>query len=368
MSIGSTIKALRRAKNMTQEELAEYLGISPKAISQWECDRTAPDISQLAPLASIFEVSADHLLGIDVSSKAKQIEQLYDEAYCLAESGMHGDAVILLEKGLQLHPSAYSLMDLYANEIFLYNDTLPIDSRGDNQKRALAYLDKILNECTDQSIRNNCLSMACLWYPHIGRAEEAERLAKTLDGAMWTCGELLGKIYTGQQQFETLRDEMLRQFTSAIGELLQDVMTCCDDLGSPIYSEDEILQLHQMCINMLTLYFPDGDYYHHSRYAETAYRQMADIYAKRGDAQRTLECLHSAASLAIHFDTTPPDAVHTSPTVKGLVCGNVWWHDGHNSCYHLLDDLKNKSHSRFAFICSTDTYASIVEKLQAVAK
>ena len=50
MSIGSTIKRLRRERDLTQEQLAEYLGITSRAVSQWECDRTAPDISQLPAL------------------------------------------------------------------------------------------------------------------------------------------------------------------------------------------------------------------------------------------------------------------------------------------------------------------------------
>ena len=54
MSIGSTIKRLRREKDITQEQLAEYLGITSRAVSQWECDRTAPDISQLPALCHIL--------------------------------------------------------------------------------------------------------------------------------------------------------------------------------------------------------------------------------------------------------------------------------------------------------------------------
>ena len=59
MSIGTTIKRLRRERDITQEQLAEYLGISTGAVSQWECDRTAPDITQLPLLANVFDVSAD---------------------------------------------------------------------------------------------------------------------------------------------------------------------------------------------------------------------------------------------------------------------------------------------------------------------
>ena len=74
MSIGTTIKKLRRDKNITQEQLAELLGVSTNAVSQWECDKTAPDISHLPVLANIFEVSADILLEIDIAKSKKQSE------------------------------------------------------------------------------------------------------------------------------------------------------------------------------------------------------------------------------------------------------------------------------------------------------
>lgn len=74
MSIGTTIKKLRRDRNITQEQLAELLGVSTNAVSQWECDKTAPDISHVPVLANIFEVSADILLGIDISKSKKQSE------------------------------------------------------------------------------------------------------------------------------------------------------------------------------------------------------------------------------------------------------------------------------------------------------
>ena len=72
MSIGTTIKKLRRDRNITQEQLAELLGVSTNAVSQWECDKTAPDISNLPVLANIFEVSADVLLEIDIATSNEE--------------------------------------------------------------------------------------------------------------------------------------------------------------------------------------------------------------------------------------------------------------------------------------------------------
>ncbi len=368
MSIGSTIKRLRRERDITQEQLAEYLGITSRAISQWECDRTAPDISQLPALCHIFDVSSDVLLGIDIGSKIKQIDMLHDEAYMIACNGDHKQAIALIEKALMLHPSSYKLMDFYANEIFLYNEIFPEDVREINQNRALLYIDKILSDCTDASIRNNSLSMACLWYSKLGRIEEAERLAKTLDGAMWTCGELLGRIYSGKRQFDVIRDEMLRQFTSAIGGLLHDLLATKDDSGSNMYSDDEILELNQMCIDMFALYFPKGDYLYHAQYVEDAYRQMADIYASRNDAEKTVKFLKSAAEFAIHFDNTNPDDAHISPAAKGIVAGDVWCHNGHNSSYNLLEELLNENNTQYDFIRGTDGYNDILTILRTIAR
>ena len=65
MSFGKVIKKLRRNADMTQEQLAEMLSISPQAVSRWETDTAMPDISLLRPLSNIFGVTADVLLEID---------------------------------------------------------------------------------------------------------------------------------------------------------------------------------------------------------------------------------------------------------------------------------------------------------------
>ena len=72
MSFGSTIKELRRSKELTQEELADILSISPQAVSRWETDAAMPDISLLPALCNFFGVTSDFLLGIDVARKKEQ--------------------------------------------------------------------------------------------------------------------------------------------------------------------------------------------------------------------------------------------------------------------------------------------------------
>ena len=61
-TLGQKIAELRKAKNMTQLELANKLNITDKAVSKWERDISCPDINTFPKLAEVLEVSVDELL------------------------------------------------------------------------------------------------------------------------------------------------------------------------------------------------------------------------------------------------------------------------------------------------------------------
>lgn len=63
VEVGRRIAQFRKKKNMTQFELADALGISFQAVSNWERGNSMPDISRLSELAELFEVSIDDILG-----------------------------------------------------------------------------------------------------------------------------------------------------------------------------------------------------------------------------------------------------------------------------------------------------------------
>ena len=62
MNIGNNISALRKKKGITQEELANELGVSAQAVSKWENNSSCPDVSLLTEIADYFGVSVDSLL------------------------------------------------------------------------------------------------------------------------------------------------------------------------------------------------------------------------------------------------------------------------------------------------------------------
>ena len=76
MSIGQNIKKYRKEKGYTQRELADLIGVSVQAVSKWETDTGAPDISQVVPLASALDISTDALFDYEHYTKPEDFEEL----------------------------------------------------------------------------------------------------------------------------------------------------------------------------------------------------------------------------------------------------------------------------------------------------
>ena len=75
MELGNRIKELRKAQNINQDELAEKLFVSRQTISNWENDKSYPDIQSVLLLSEIFGVSVDQLLKGDVEKMERIITE-----------------------------------------------------------------------------------------------------------------------------------------------------------------------------------------------------------------------------------------------------------------------------------------------------
>lgn len=78
-TIGKRIAEHRRRLGLTQDQLAEKLGVTAQAVSKWENDQSCPDISALPVLAEIFGISVDELLGREAGQTVHSAEVLQDE-------------------------------------------------------------------------------------------------------------------------------------------------------------------------------------------------------------------------------------------------------------------------------------------------
>lgn len=79
MEIGSKLKKARTEKGFTQEQTAAALGVSRQTISNWENDKSYPDIISVIKMSEIYSISLDHLLKEDTSMNQKQTYMEYLE-------------------------------------------------------------------------------------------------------------------------------------------------------------------------------------------------------------------------------------------------------------------------------------------------
>jgi Predicted transcriptional regulators len=74
-NLGSNIRAFRKNKGFTQEELADLLGVTPQAVSKWESEVGLPDVSMIVPLAQVLGVSTDALLGYNMIAENEEVTE-----------------------------------------------------------------------------------------------------------------------------------------------------------------------------------------------------------------------------------------------------------------------------------------------------
>lgn len=79
MQIGTVIRKYRKEKNMTQEEMASYLGVTAPAVNKWENGNACPDIMLLAPIARLLGISTDTLLSYREELTKQEIANISNE-------------------------------------------------------------------------------------------------------------------------------------------------------------------------------------------------------------------------------------------------------------------------------------------------
>ncbi len=366
MSIGTTIKKLRRDRNMTQEVLAEYLGVSVSAVSQWEVDKTSPDLSLIAPLCHLFSVSADILLEIDLAEKKEQIAAIIAEADALGSHGYNHEAYDLLSDSHRRFPDDFEIMhNLMYNASFLIDSDCTEEEETQHQNIAIQIAERILESCTIDSYRHGAIQILCSLYPHIGKTDRAIELAESMPPISMSQEVLLSWIGTGEKRYRAkkfLLDNFI-QFLSV------DIANCylTDDAGNRYYSEDDNAALRDKQITFLTLMFEDGDFGFYHTHLTDAHRQQAQYYAERGDTEQALQHLTKAADHALAFiawtESTPFQ--HTSLLLRGYTdtaCFST--SSSSNDAQKLLERLNE---SAFDSIRSAPEFIEITAKLSAVA-
>lgn len=105
LNISGNLIRLRHEKKVTQEQVADFIGVTKASVSKWETGQSTPDIMLLPQLAAYFDVSVDALLGYEPQLTREQIDRLYKE---LSQGFAEQPLAEMLEKTKKLVKQYYS--------------------------------------------------------------------------------------------------------------------------------------------------------------------------------------------------------------------------------------------------------------------
>ncbi len=181
VSLCERLKTLRRAKDMTQEQLADYMGVSPQAVSRWETGATSPDISALPQLADLLDISIDELLGYDEEERQKEISSLIADAEEQIDQNVTAKPIIDLRGALNKYPNNDRLLTCLMYALYVSSENDDLCRKYDPEIISIYY--RIQRYSTDNYCRNETLRLLFRHYCDTGRKAEAKQLAESMASA-----------------------------------------------------------------------------------------------------------------------------------------------------------------------------------------
>ncbi len=314
MTIGSNIKKLRRERDITQEQLAEFLHLTPSAISQWETDRVLPDIQYLPKLAHLFKVSADTILGINVEEADEEIRRIYDEVRELWCTARRDEAKKLCREGIERFPNAYNLMEELAWNLSYSSD------RKDREE-SIALFEHIRANVPDESSRNFALGALVEMYMKTGEIEKAKQLAESSPSPIYTIDSCRLMTLRGADWAWEMSMQIERSFDNFIWKLRNLMHSFGQD--HPMFTMPEQLALWQKMIDFVNVFYENGDYSFQEQIIIEAHLRRAKLYMTMNEEENALSELEKMCEHILHFDAysegllgnyvaLPKDKWHTS--------------------------------------------------------
>lgn len=205
MNIGNRIKELRKERGITQEELANNIGISFQAVSKWENGIALPDITLTPTLASYFGVSMDELFDFSLQQIEAEIEKIADDAYKFRESDPQKSRNIL-EAGLKQYPE---------NDILL-NNLLYVLNYNDNPDETIKIASKLIEKTTQNDVKYDALRFLAYAYKANGDLKSAEAAIEQIPEIYFTKLTEVAYLLDDRPKFEAAEKQKWISFENLI--------------------------------------------------------------------------------------------------------------------------------------------------------
>lgn len=345
--LGENIKKLRLERELTQEALAQILGVTFQSISKWERDESYPDITLLPAIADFFKVSIDTLMGADKSQNEEEIRSL------LKEHDNFTDKELMLKSIKELrkkYPTDFRVQLRWMSYLIFFDDW---DRLEDNTPEIMSIYKNIQNNCTNDSLRICAKryyiylmsNLACKETPKV-TFEDYEPVIREMplmrDGRENYC-------YCYRLHNHPDADKIIME--SLEEQLYLFYCTISDYYYTDKFSRDYQIEISEKTKDFFNYIYDDGNYSRMWRSVMSCcYGMLGYFYFEKGDEEKALHNLRRGAQLAVQFDNLDRITVLHSTLFEGKIfdkqeLGTTFiaksWMKENIQNYPLSDEFRN---------------------------
>lgn len=190
IKIGQKIKALRKARGISQEILAQYLGVTFQAVSKWENEAAMPDIEMIPALAAFFGVSTDELFDFKLYELEKNIDAI------VTEHRKHWDDKAECEKilrdGLKKYPGNEVLLNCLIGVI-------PVPERAEE---VIGICRSLIEGTKSDEVKYDAYRILAETYKAVGEYASAKDAVEQIPEIYFTKLQIKALLLDGEDMFE----------------------------------------------------------------------------------------------------------------------------------------------------------------------
>ena len=228
-------KKYRRMTGMTQEEVARFLMVTPQAVSKWETGNGTPDISLLAPIADLFCVTTDELLGralTDPDSAPEEICHVPEEAY----RKRYSKCLQNLKHNPQNEKLLLQLLSISAEWLSREKDRLSATEIAELISAARDY-GQVLHKRGSCAIRTRAHGLLADIYMAVGEFSRAREEIECLPSSRYTRSRMLGNLAVTEKDSARAREFFRESISDTLPWLFWD-MERIAQIYSAVLQED----------------------------------------------------------------------------------------------------------------------------------
>lgn len=293
IKISENIKRLRKAKKITQEELAEIFNVTPAAVSKWENNETYPDITLLFPLSHFFGVSIDELMGYDYMVIEEEIKRVKEEIHnTWYVNNDWGKAKELVINARSSYPNDYEIM---VNYLFFTTGGMADNDLSvllQNEKEIIKVCDLILEGCDVENYRLEAINYKAKVLYAKGDEQVALELLNNFPSFYHTSGQKIEQLYKkGTNEYYNQLTLNLYELATFVGNKIGKHISYDDKLSN----EEKIEKVGKL-VNLYNSILDDKDYVVLVKVIKDAVKEAMHRSKQIGFSNQEIELLESLTS------------------------------------------------------------------------